>query len=42
MNGNGGRWDAALRIHQLVKTLLTQELAVDDANGPHLDDFVAL
>ena len=36
-----GRRDGAPRVHQLLETFLPQQLAVDDARRPELDDGVA-
>ena len=38
-NGDGG--NQSLRVHQLLKTLLAQQLAVDDAGRTDLNNFIA-
>src|SRR5665647_1772201 len=41
VNLNGRCRDRSARVHQLVKTLVPQQVAVDDAHGSQLDDLIA-
>ena len=41
VNGDRDGRNHSLRVNQLLETFLPQQLAIDDARRPHLDNFIA-